>query len=97
MRDAIKQNIFLLLTEGVDAISSKRRSSLEHYKNLAAELQPCEDLLHSSLKPQQAGVVKDKKFLLFSAMCRDAGVEDDGLWDTLVAGASLIGRSGSSR
>ena len=94
--DAVKRNIFELYTLGAKGVKDKRLQAFAYYKRRQLELQSRENALHAMLEPARANIVKDKRFLLFSEMAKDAGVVDDSLLEDLLAGFSLIGQSGCS-
>eukprot|EP00435_Cladocopium_sp_Y103_P019275 s793_g4.t1 len=96
LEDDVKRNIFDLLTLGVTEMQKRRAATFQYYESRAATLQDLEDIYHRSMKPHRAALVEKKKFLLLVEMCRDAGVDDPGLFDLLFSGASLIGKSGAS-
>lgn len=94
--DAIKMNIFNLLTKGSEWVAQHRREQLGYYKSRARALSAQEQTIHEGMTPLRAALVQEKKFLLFEEMCNDAGVVDDGILDSQVLGTSLVGVSGSS-
>ena len=56
-----------------------------------AELRREEDLLHKSLHPEVACVLKGKKLLLFRKLARAAGVEDSHLFQAVCEGFRILG------
>ena len=89
--DNAKRAIFFLLTEGRDKLREARESVFAHYERLADALADDEAAIHASMDPFRERLVRDKKFLLFKHMCKDAGIEDDFLVDLLVNGVKLTG------
>ena len=89
--DNAKRAIFFLLTEGRDKLREARESVFAHYERLADALADDEAAIHESMDPLRERLVRDKKFLLFKHMCKDAGIEDDFLVDLLVNGVKLTG------
>lgn len=94
--DAIKSNIYQLLTKGCEWMASYRQKQMAYYEARACELAAREQALHDGMPPSRAVLVKDKRFLLFQEMCVDAGVDDEGILDLQVLGTPLVGRSGTS-
>ena len=91
INDDCKRAMFWLLTEGFQAVSAARNDLFTYYEQLKAELEPAEQMIHNAMDPCREKLVRKKKFLLFQAMCKDAGVDDDGLLDILVNGVKLTG------
>lgn len=90
--DGAKQCIFQLLTGGVESTNRKREENFRHYEDLATELCAREHSLHDAMGQQSGKLMADKKILLFDAMCKDAGVEDEGLLELLCGGVKLTGQ-----
>ena len=55
--------------------------------NLAKELEAEEEVLHAARMPERELVIQNKKVLLYRRMCEDAGIECNGLIDSLVNGS----------
>lgn len=94
--DDLKRNIFLLLTEGWREVKSRREKCFEHYERRLVDLQASERRLHGEMPKHREALVADKNMLLFAEMCRDAGVDDEGLVQLQALGTPLYGESGSS-
>ena len=80
LEDDVKRNIFDLLTSGVEEVQKKRSATFQYYESRAASLQDLEDAYHGAMKPHRAALVEKKRFLLFTEMCKDAGVDDRVCW-----------------
>ena len=89
--DDLKRAMFSLLSEGPLSVARQRQQMLDWYKNLSAQMESAEQLLHQQLDPAREAIVHDKKLLLFSRVCVYAGVEDAGLVDFLLNGVKLTG------
>ncbi len=94
--DEIKINIFELLTKGSQWVENKRHAALQYYAERKRSLAADESAIHQSMDPSREEIVSDKAFLLFNEMCRDAGIQDEGLLDLQVLGTPLAGVSGTS-
>ena len=94
--DDIKRAIFWLLTSGPLEVSQQRKQILDKYAEMRNDLEEAEQTIHHQLDPEREAIIRDKKILLFKQMCRDAGVEDDGLCDLLANGVKLTGSGGST-
>lgn len=79
-------------TSGQDEVRSYRQAVFDKYDHISAELAEKEASLHNHLGPQKRMILKDKKLFLFEKLCIDAGVQDDGLIDMMIAGVKMTGR-----
>lgn len=89
--DDAKRNMFWILTHEQEA-RPYHREVFDRYDRVASEMADIEAVLHSHLDPQKRMILKDKRLLLFERLCSDAGVEDDGLTELMVAGVKMTGR-----
>ncbi len=90
--DVAKRNMFWLLTHGKDEVRAYREDVFSGYERMASELADREAVLHSHLDPYKQMILKKKRLLLFERMCIDAGVQDEGLTELMVAGVKMTGR-----
>jgi hypothetical protein len=95
--DDLKRAMFWLLTQGVHVVQQERVKLFEHYKMAADNLAEDEAALHSLIDADREALIRDKKILLFQLMCRDAGVDDEGLGDLIASGVKLTGQGEYSR
>ena len=79
--------IFELFTLGLEHLKLKRDLAFNNYENLAKELEAEEEELHAAMMPERELVIQNKKVLLYRRMCEDAGIECNGLIDSLVNGS----------
>lgn len=96
VEDDVKTCIFKLLVQGPKETANKREEAIRYYSTRAEALQNEDDSLRDKLPAEQQRLIAGKRVLLLAEMCRDAGVEDDGLMDLQLAGAHLTGTSGTT-
>jgi hypothetical protein len=88
--DDVLVAIFELFTLGLEHLQLKRELALNHYENLAKELESEEEELHAAMRPEREWVIQKKKVLLYKKMCEDAGIECSGLVDSMVNGSQVM-------
>ena len=92
--DDAKRAIFALFTEGPSGIKAMRNEAFDFYESLGARLEAEEQALHAGLDANRASILNGKKLLIFDRLCKDAGVEDQGLLALMLNGTRLTGEAG---
>lgn len=87
----VKRAIFWLLTAGPEEVAKQQSAIFDHYTEVSKLLEPNERVIHDNLDPEREAIICYKKIFLFKQLCEDAGVDDEGLLDTLVNGVKLTG------
>jgi hypothetical protein len=94
--DKVKAAIFRILSWGPNSTRKERKQALEFWAREAVRLAEEEAVLHSSMDPGIARIMKDKKLLLFGKMLEAIKHEDKELIADLVHGFKIAGDGGYS-
>ena len=88
--DALENIRWIASTPAAD-VCAFRTNALKALLQSEAELRREEDLLHKSLHPEVACVLKGKRLLLFRKLAQAAGIEDSNLFQEVCDGFRILG------
>ena len=91
VNDSTARAIFKLATEGVEAMSTHRISTLKFWQGRKTELAADEQKLHEGMPKDVAHTLKGKSLLLMGEMLKAAGSPDVGFIDEASKGFGLTG------
>lgn len=94
--DAVRRNIFAVLTEGPLAISKKRMLALQALNAQLAELSSAEAELRKNMHPDVEAVTRGKAIALFGRLLEETGFPDMSVVDLLRDGVPLVGQENAS-
>jgi hypothetical protein len=88
--------VFALFTKGPAAVEAEWEEAFNYYEYIAERDRQCEEEIHAQLSSAREAIMRYKKFMLFTAMCTDAGIKDTLLAAHYPAGVSLVGEAATS-
>ncbi|CAE7239837.1 unnamed protein product [Symbiodinium sp. CCMP2456] len=88
---AALDNIQWIACASSHEVCSFRTNALKALLQSEAELRKEEEILHRTLHPEVARVLKGKRLLLFRKLAQAAGVQDDGLFQQICDGFKILG------
>ena len=77
--------------KGPESIAEAQRAAIAKYRKVKADTATANDQVIAGLSENRRRIARSRGFAVFHQMCIDAGVQDDQLMDTYIAGASLVG------
>ncbi|CAE7245188.1 unnamed protein product [Symbiodinium sp. CCMP2592] len=94
--DAVRRNIFAILTEGPVAVSKQRMLELKKLNDRMAVLSATEKELRAKMHPDVERVTKGKALALFRELLEETGFPDMSVVDLLTDGVPLVGQEAES-
>ncbi|CAE7252640.1 unnamed protein product, partial [Symbiodinium sp. CCMP2456] len=94
--DAVRRNIFAILTEGPVAVSRKRMLALKSLNERMAALASTEKELRAKMHPVVEEVTRGKAIALFRDLLEETGFPDMSVVDLLTEGVPLVGQETES-
>lgn len=91
LESANMEAIAFILEKGPSDVFKFRNAMLEHYIKRARELQEDERKLHENMPEEIQPIMASKRLLLFREMLKDAGVQDERLFQDMCMGFKLVG------
>ena len=89
--DDLKIALFRVLTKGLHVVAKERTDFLRDMINRAKDLKEEEARFKSTLDPEVADVVKQKRLLLFRWVLEEISFEDPTVLDYMENGVKLVG------
>ena len=94
--EVLVSNVVKVLNEGPKLVATRRRLAVLKVKRLAQELAAEESLLHQSLEPELARVLKGKNLLVWKKLMEQTDFNDPTLFKELTNGFKLTGQACAS-
>ncbi|CAE7244295.1 RE1 [Symbiodinium sp. CCMP2592] len=94
--DAVRRNIFAILTEGPVAVSKRRMLELKSLNDRMAALSAAEKELRAKMHPDVERVTKGKALALFRELLEETGFPDLAVVNLLSEGVPLVGQEAES-